>query len=1013
MAKLFKNKLLKEKLNTFDVPDLEEKINVLAKWANALQDNSLNSKTESQCEQAFNQDIFIDILGYSKFPNIPYTLEPKASTETSGQKPDAALGFFEGENHRVQVVCEIKDSKTSLDKSQKREGNLSPVQQAFKYKPQYKDCRFVIATNFNEIRLYRDNQLDFESFNLLSLVSEKNNYFEFKKFYFLLCADNMLSKRGESKTEKLLSEIRIEQEHITKDFYKEYKTLRYQLIDNIIKNNPNQSISLVIEKAQKLIDRIVFVCFCEDINLLPENKLVEVIEYAKKGALDQPVWDVMKLFFVAIDKGSEKLGIPDGYNGELFKPDSKLDALLVDDDICEQFVKLGRYDFSEDLSVNILGHIFEQSISDLENLRAEYEGEKIQKKDSKRKKDGIYYTPDYIVDYIVNQAVGGYLKDQESAILEKHGLKEGITQENYDKRNIKAYKEYQTVLRNVKVLDPACGSGAFLVKVFDYLFAENKRVSEILTQSQSGRISYVDTESYTKDILQNNIYGVDINAESVEITKLSLWLKTAQKGKKLATLKDNIKCGNSLIDDPEVAGDKAFKWEDEFKTIMDAGGFDVVVGNPPYVQLSNTIFFTKELKNYFIKKHKTSAGRLNTYVYFFHLALQVIKTKGKLGYIVPNTILTQDYYEKTREFIFNIATIEKIITYPKLEFPDAIVETTTIIIHKQVNSSKYLKVYLHSNQNLIKKNKIECSTISYKNQYKININQDEICRKISSLDSVKLGTLVNINQGIALKEDKNLSISKENRPGLYKLIDGKHIGKYYTSWSGDYLEFDIDKIHSCKRKDIFLKPEKLLFRRVSEKLVFTYDCEKLFTLNTLVVLTLKQDKVSLKYLLCILNSKLINYFYTRTYKSPKKVYSEIQARSMGQVPISIMESSNLKTKLENLSSSMLNLNKSLIVKTNHFKSYLQSTYTIEKLPKSFDKFYALDFSDIQKALKKLKASLTKKDEFELMELFEDQKKQALELKAQIDQTDREIDQMVYELYGLTEEEIRIVEEATQ
>jgi hypothetical protein len=146
---------------------------VLKKWANSLLDNSLHKKTESQCEQAFNQDIFVNILGYSMFPNSPYTIEPKASTETSGQKPDSALGYFEGEKVRVQVVCEIKDSKTSLDKSQKRDGNISPVQQGFKYKPQYQDCRFVIATNFIEMRIYRDNQLDFEAFNLLNLVSEK------------------------------------------------------------------------------------------------------------------------------------------------------------------------------------------------------------------------------------------------------------------------------------------------------------------------------------------------------------------------------------------------------------------------------------------------------------------------------------------------------------------------------------------------------------------------------------------------------------------------------------------------------------------------------------------------------------------------------------------------------------------------------------------------------------------------------------------------------------------------
>lgn len=567
MPKLFKEKLIKEKLQGFQIPEQETKLAILSSWQKALADDSLHKKTESQCEQAFNNDIFIKILGYQPFPNDIYTIEPKADTETSAQKPDAALGFFEQNKSKVQVVCEIKDSKTSLDKSQKREGNLSPVQQAFKYKPQYQDCRFVVATNFIQTRLYKDNMLDFEVFDLTSLLDKKDNYYNFRKFYYLLCSDNLITKQKQSNTEKLLSEIRLEQEKITKSFYKEYKQLRLELIQDIRKNNPDKQIDFIIEKAQKLIDRIIFVCFCEDIDLLPENKLLEVVEYAKKGILEMPIWNIIKQFFTAIDKGSTKFGIPCGYNGELFKTDQKLDSLIVDNEICEKFVNLGRYDFSEDLSVNILGHIFEQSITDLEKLKQDYDNS-IDKKTSKRKKDGIFYTPDYIVDYIVNQAVGGYLKEQEESIFKKNRLKEDIKDKTYEKRQLKAYTEYQDILRNIKVLDPACGSGAFLVKVFDYLLAENQRVAEILAQLRKGQIAFIDTTSYIKDILQNNIYGVDLNRESVEITKLSLWLKTAQKGKKLTTLKDNIKCGNSLIDDPEVAGDKAFKWNEEFKDIF-------------------------------------------------------------------------------------------------------------------------------------------------------------------------------------------------------------------------------------------------------------------------------------------------------------------------------------------------------------------------------------------------------------------------------------------------------------
>ncbi len=171
------------------------------------------------------------------------------------------------------------------------------------------------------------------------------------------------------------------------------------------------------------------------------------------------------------------------------------------------------------------------------------------KKQSKRKKDGIFYTPEYIVDYIIQNSLMKYLSEKEDECLAKY------------KDEQKAYQAYQQILQNVKVLDPACGSGAFLVKVFDVLYAENQRVGQLVG-------SLFDDSQIYKNIMTNNIYGVDLNPESVEITKLSLWLKSAEKNKKLNNLDKNIKCGNSLIDDPAVAGERAFDWREEFQHIF-------------------------------------------------------------------------------------------------------------------------------------------------------------------------------------------------------------------------------------------------------------------------------------------------------------------------------------------------------------------------------------------------------------------------------------------------------------
>ena len=214
--------------------------------------------------------------------------------------------------------------------------------------------------------------------------------------------------------------------------------------------------------------------------------------------------------------------------------DKDLDSLEISDEIIDKIVILYSYDFGSDLDVNILGHIFEQSISDIENLTGNNE--------EKRKKDGVFYTPAYITEYIVKEAVGGWLADRKAEITAKEGSKEW-------------WLEYAEKLKSIKILDPACGSGAFLVKVFDYLQNEWQEVpEEIKTEIKAEIKTETKTNWNYKDILTNNIYGVDINPASVSITKLSLWLKTAHYREPLTTLDNNIKIGNSLIDNPDIAG---------------------------------------------------------------------------------------------------------------------------------------------------------------------------------------------------------------------------------------------------------------------------------------------------------------------------------------------------------------------------------------------------------------------------------------------------------------------------
>lgn len=171
----------------------------------------------------------------------------------------------------------------------------------------------------------------------------------------------------------------------------------------------------------------------------------------------------------------------------------------------------------------------------------------------------------------------------------------------------------------ITILDPACGSGAFLNQALEYLITEHKWINELEAKLTGSAIIF-DLENR---ILENNLFGVDINEESVEIAKLSLWLRTAQRGRKLTSLNRNIKCGNSLIDDYEVAGNKAFAWQREYPTIMEKGGFDVVIGNPPY-----GASFNSEEKEKISANYKTYKYRFESYIYFFEKGINLLKKEG-------------------------------------------------------------------------------------------------------------------------------------------------------------------------------------------------------------------------------------------------------------------------------------------------------------------------------------------------------------------------------------------------
>ncbi|MFA5799461.1 MAG: DNA methyltransferase [Candidatus Peribacteraceae bacterium] len=1106
MASLFKNNVLQEQLALSIVPKFEERIRIVKQWHAALTDKSLLKKTETQCEQAFNDDFFVKILGYTRFPSEKYTIEVKAAVETAGgQKPDAALGIFTPDGNAVQCVCEIKDANTSLDKPQQREGNLTPVQQGFKYKPLYKNCGFVIVTNFREIRLYRDTLHDYERFTLTELADPADNYSNFRKFHYLLSADHFIAESGKSNTEELLAAIRIEQEEITKRFYKQYHELRLQLIDNILKNNKSISFDVVLEKAQKIIDRIVFTSFCEDLGMLPENKLAELVQKSETIGLGFPIWNIMKEYFLAVDRGNLKMDIPpDGYNGELFKPDTVLDSLVVDDNICREFVRLGRFDFDNDLTATILGHIFEQSITDIEELK-DQRLEDAKKTFSKRRKDGIYYTPEYIVDFIVSSTLGKHFEELEANMLKKQGLKEDITDSHYTKRAIDAYNEYLEAISKITILDLACGSGAFLVKVFDYLKKEHERVGQILAEL-TGKTSLLDSEGIIKTLLRQNIFGVDLNAESVEITKLSLWLKTAEKGKRLEELKENIKCGNSLIDDSTIDR-RAFNWQKEFKGILDSGGFDVIVGNPPYVG-------EKGNKDIFQLIHQGEWGskfyhrKMDLFYFFFHRGLDLLKDGGRLGFITTNYFITADGAINLRRDIRERAVIEKIANFgeikifedakgqhnmitilqkgqkPQLEaysidfheknlsLPEAL--NITSVMRDGVNISyvkqkdlydgeeRYIRISGISKDGANSKNvildKIQMYGEPLENMCHINMgvqsgadfvgntllqraiekhyvdkqyleqNKIEVGDNIYIVDSAFLEELPRTEKEILKPFIKNSDISQYYVPShftnYYIYIDSQVDINNYPTIKQHLLKYrpilrareqvgdDEDSwywIRGSKRKYLINSGQHLICPYRSKKNIFALTDGNIIGAGDVYYITKKNDLVSLKYLLTILNSQLC-FFWLKNRGKKKGEILELYQKPLSEIPIKELADPQQKPFIEK-ADAMIQLNKKLNENMQKVVRLIIAEYGIEQWPSKIDYFWGLSFDDFLKALKLKNVPLQKKQE--LMEYFEKQKAESSSIADQIETLQREIDEMVCDVYGLTQEERKIIQELAE
>lgn len=973
---------------------------------------------EEQFQEGFLRELFVKVLGYTINPSPNYNLTTEQKNEVGSKKADGAILL----NDIVIGVIELKDHKTP---------DLASIElQAFGYKSKHKDTRLVIISNFEKLRLYIDNAVEFREWDIFHMTLE-----EFRELY--LCLAWQQVEHGialQMKQESVSSE-----DHITKALYKDYSQFKRVLFADILKQNPTPEGKdekewqlLLFKKTQKLLDRLLFIFFAEDCGLLPPNSMVQIIdqwESLKEMDEYRPFYDRVKKYFGYMNTGfqGKKYEIF-AYNGGLFKPDEVLDNIKISDDLLVAHTrKLSEYDFESDVDVNILGHIFENSLSEIEEVTQQINSGAAPQT-SKRKQDGVFYTPQYITKYIVENTVGRLCaeKKQQLNIIEDEYFSDQRRQMQTKKRLINQLQQYRDWLLQITILDPACGSGAFLNAALQFLMAEHKHIDEMEAKVAGSAIVFQDVEN---SILEHNLYGVDINEESVEIAQLALWLRTAKPHRKLNSLNENIKCGNSLISDPAIAGEKAFNWQEQFPKVFEKGGFDVVIGNPPYVFAREKV--SEEDKTYYTQVYESAKYQVNTYIIFMEQSLLLAKKNAIIGLIVPNSWLMTYSGEALRKIFIERASVDKIVNLYGKSFEDANVETVISIMKNSVADTNHTIEILKTDEKSSSFNFLHCkkqNDFSHNPGYEFLVFQDDLsesitnklregCRGLDEVACVKAG-LQAYEKGKGIPKQSAEDV--KSRPydytyqfneDTYKYLDGSNVLRYAVNWTGQWLWYG-NHLAAPRTLNLFTD-EKIIVREITSEFphclnaVYTSDTY-LYNRSNIAVINREGEDINLKYILVLLNSTLLSFYFKKnTAKAERKLFPKIILNDLRLFPIKVISEDSQQPFIA-LADTMLSLNQQLQEKRGRFLRRLSENFEGIKITTALQQFDQLDFKEFVAELKKqkIKLSLIQQDEWE--DYFNQYRQACQELSEQIKATDNEIDQRVFDLYGLTQEEREIV-----
>lgn len=817
-------------------------------------------------------------------------------------------------NDIPQFLLEAKSLKTNLEKPEW-------AKQAVTY-GWNKGIPWVVLTNFEKLKLFNSEWKVAEPKPNLDLSCQ--NYLE--KFDYLWLLSKEASKTNE--LDKLLSQFGITAKRVNVNEKLAEDLIRWRdtLTNNLKQWNAKINVSDLEEAVQRILDRLIFIRVVEDRGI--EEKILwqtfqkwEVNKHQPNNFLQ-----VLIPIFRNFDKG---------YNSNLFQT-HLCEKLETEGDPFQKIIpelygdrETGvKYRFDA-IGADVLGNVYEQYLGHVQQREGE---------ESKRKKQGIYYTPTYIVDYIVQNTLGVALKE-------------------------KSLREAE----NIKILDPACGSGSFLIKAFEVL---DKHLKEEKSESNAGP----EFDALRRfNILKENIYGVDLDSQAIEIARLNLILKALVPGQRLPLLTEHMRVGNSLISGTEKELKKYFgkdyqnkkpvNWDEEFKEVFDQGGFDVIIGNPPWVTLRHDEL-GREMTAFLKSKYHGAAGfKLNLFPLFVERCVQLTRNGGYIGLIIPNRLLDTPSYRGVRELILQYCTICEIVNIPKGAFAGVVAGNIILILEKRKpGRGGSVKVTEIGKDRRLE---IPITQIVENENLTVNINTDPratpVIEKINNSPTNRLKEVCDVHVGMMIRNKKG--VLKDSRFGGEKIVLGRDFSKYATHSVRGFNASDVEIFGGTKDPHKHKTTPKLLVRKTGNSLVCSYDDQGIFAEQSVYLVLPKEKQTNLLFLLALINSKLLNFYFKNELITNPEAYPYVQHYDLENLPIYKIDSADPKEKskqntLTKLARRMLELNKDL-----------------QKCAKDSDKYRAI--------------------------------------QAEIDKVDKQIDQLVYKLYDLTAGEIKIVEDSCE